>query len=154
MPRKTKTIPDNASARRFLTQTLQNIWLEQRGNTYRTAHRGPINWATFDFESSPRAVAILLDECSLFRDKRGFIRAVLSFEVFAQLNDQPEEIDDGLMDELYEDIQQVMRKTQSLTDAAGNPLIAKLDTQSANAIETHDATRSVQGLVATMQIEF
>ena len=144
----------DASTRRVLTTTLKAIWSEQRANAYRKVHRGPINWTSFNFETYPRAVAILLDEVQLFRITQGFIRATLSMEIMCRLPDQPEEIDDGLMDDLYEDVEQVIKKLSVSVDDEGNPVIAFINRETANVIETHDATRGVQGLVVLMEVDF
>lgn len=145
--------PDTASARRFLKETLKNIWLEQRGGAYRTVKRSAVNWAAFDFEGKgPRAVAIMLDETALFR-KKGFFEAILSFEVFARLPDDSDEINEELMDEIYEDVLQVLVKAKASLNGSGFPLIGFIDPDG-KAIETHDATKRVQGLVVFLQIKF
>lgn len=154
MPRNPKHIPDTASARRRMTSTLSNLFLNERASAYKFVHRGPINWPAFDFAQFPRAVAILVDDCRLFRS-RGWIQATVSIEMLAALPTQSgSAIDDGLMDEFYEDAINVLNKLAASVDESGNPIIGRLHFDTGVAIETHDATKGVQGLVVSIGVDF
>lgn len=141
-----------------VVQTLKNSWLATRDGAYKYVKRGPVNWAAFDFEKWPRAVAILIDESDIFsrHDEAGTQEMLLSMEIMALLPDEAkEDMDDGLLDEMYRDLRKVLTELfDAKAEDVNMPIAIQQRARSDRAVETHDATMGVQGLIAMIKIDF
>ena len=119
--------------------------------------RGAINWTTHDFDQDPRAVAVMIDDFQLFgKTNSGMKTANLSIEMFAKMpqRDGKPEIDDALQDELVDDAEALLRHLQTARDGGDNPVVFKLDLESARVIEAHDIEIQVQGAVVQFAITY
>jgi len=140
-----------ASDRQLVVDRLRSFWSKLRNGRY-YVRRGAINWAAFDFGKHRFAVAILVDDCTLFG--RPFNTMTLAFEVFTVLPTSPEDMDDKVLDEFFEDVRDAVRDLQIAKNSQGDALVTKYDASAENAIESHDADKGVQGLVASVRFDF
>jgi len=133
-------------------ETLTTRWSEVRGGSY-YVKRGAISWPSFDFERRPRAVAIMADELLFLRAEAPMD---VSFEVAASMPGPTEDpqIDEGLIDELADDTEWVVRKLIEAVDTQGDCVALRVAEQDARIIEWHDPTIRVQGIVAFFQVTF
>lgn len=128
-------------------------WGEVRGGSY-FVKRGPIHWASFDFEELPKAVAILVDDLSFMKND-GINDANISFEVAARMATGKEsEVDDGLLDEIIDDAIWVIRSLKQAKNSQGDNVIMRLSERTARITEWHDPDVRVQGVVASFQVEY
>lgn len=112
--------------------------------------RGVINWSSFSFEAHPFAVAIVVDDCS-FANTEGFQEMRVSLEAAARIPDELEqpEIDDPTLDELFEDFEAVIQRVGKKLDPKGDSVLLRFDARTAKAVEFHDTSLRVQGVVFT-----
>lgn len=138
--------------------TVKNNWLATRDSAYKYVKRGPVNWAAFDFEKYPRAVAILIDEADIFsrHEDAGTQQMLLSMEIMAALPpEEKEEMDDGLLDQMYRDTRKVLTELfEAKAEDVNMPIAIRQQAGTDRAVETHDATIGVQGLIAMLRIDF
>lgn len=142
---------EQRSSRRRLLDKLVELF-KVRG--YDFVHRGPVNWASFPFEQHKRAVAICVDTSSVFDDKRGMNEMVLGIEIFAAMPKQTSAIDDGLLDDLLDDTRSILLDLMQARGQNGDPLVFKRHPGSDTAVEAHDATKCVQGLVVNLRLTY
>lgn len=118
--------------------------------------RGGINWLTLDWDKHPRALAIMIDDSSLWPGVQGFRDGNLSFEYFARMPSQEgnPEIDDDLQDELVEDVLWIASQILRETNRNGQPLVTRVSRDAARIIEAHDVDLKVQGVIVTLNINF
>ncbi len=123
-----------------------------RGATY-LVHRGPINWAGWDFDRHPRAIAIMHDEGSLLGNAAGMRTGNFAVEIFARnprkSDSVPPEIDDDLFDQLHDDASWIVRQLEKSQNSEGDSVVFRIDAAGARVLESHDAELGVQGVVAT-----
>lgn len=140
-----------ARARSKLINVVKELCKKERGGSYHV-HRGPINWAAFDFTKYPRAISILLDETAFMRD---FNPAILTLEVMTTM---PEggEIDDTKIDEIHDDLESIFQKLLQSRDPddATAPIVWRLVHNSDNAIEVSDVQLKVQGVIASVRLDY
>lgn len=140
------------SPRRVVMDTLRRLCEEVRGGVY-FVKRGPIDWATFPFDSHPRAISILADDLSLFKELN---EASLTLEIAAQIRTQGEDpgLDDGLMDEFIDDAEWVVRSLIGKDNASGDAVVLKTDLEDSRAIEFHDPQLKVQGIIVNFDVSY
>lgn len=132
--------------------TIRRLATEVRGGAY-FVKRGPIDWSSFPFTKHERALAIMVDEQTLFQSIN---TATVTLEVAGQLSnpeDQPE-LNDGLMDEFTEDLEWIARSLMNSTDDQGDSVITGLNLKDATAIEFHDPQFGVQGMILNFNITY
>jgi hypothetical protein len=123
------------------------------GGRYKFVKRGPVVWAKHDFQAFPFAVCFMFDECDLFPDENGKSVAIVGFELMAAISGN--DIDDGLLDEMFFDVRHVIRVASSSIDEESQmPLITRRFRDLNKAVEVSDSDRGVQGLVTNVKIEF
>lgn len=142
------------SARKVVADTLKVLCKRQRGRRY-FVKRGVIEWATFDFGAHPRAIGIMFDEIEILRES-GMYDAQVTLEMGVALPSaqEPVEVDDGLLDELIEDAEEILKALQQAANGSTEPVIFKLATQTARVREWHDVDLRVQGVVASVTIGY
>jgi hypothetical protein len=140
----------NKSPRRVAAESLKFFASTVRGSSY-YVKRGAINWANFDFEAHPRAISILFDEQSLLKEIND---CRVSLEMFSRLPEVETGIDDGLMDELFEDAEYIFRSFVNALDGQGNSVVLSADQPGVRVVEAHDANLGVQGVVVMMNITY
>lgn len=141
------------SSRARLLRFTKNEWVSIRNGAYTKVIRGAVNWASFPFEKFPRAVSIHVDNSTLVPNTTGMNSATISFEIMSKMPKDPENIDDSLLDEFYEDALQIVRKICQEGHSSGNPLIFRRDQQN-SAIEARDAGLGVQGLICSVRFDY
>lgn len=143
---------DRMSARRVVMDTLRQLWGDVRGGTYHVK-RGPIYWPAWEFKNKPLAVAILADEIAPFKQ---MIPADLSFEIGAAMPEVESEImiDDGILDEIVDDVEWVFRQLAQARDSKGDNVVLKADFDGSTVQEWHDPELRVQGVVARLSVDF
>jgi hypothetical protein len=145
------------SSRSKLTKFLQDQFLLVSNSRYKFVKRGPVDWRNFPFDQYERAVSILVDRNTFQSDARGMNTMDLAIEMFAKLPSEvdPANIDDGLMDDFYEDAQHVMKLADEFKEKIKHeeyPLLFRRD--QGVAVESHDATLKVQGLIVNMTVTY
>jgi len=148
-----RDIKSTMSGRRRIAQASMNAFSRLRDGRY-SVHRGGVNWAEYPFGERPYAVAVTVDNASLLRDRGPGLRMTLGFEIFASLPDSPDDLDDSLLDDLYDDVLAVLSFLQQAKDDRGNSIVTRLDRSVGEAAEAMDADRGVQGLVVTIPVEY
>lgn len=140
------------SPRKIVLDTLRGFCQQVRGGVY-FVKRGPIDWATFPFNQHSRAISILVDDQSLFLDINV---ASLTLEFGAQLRSVSDDpgLDDGLMDELTDDAEWVVRSLIDSSNSQGDAVVLRTDLKESRAIEFHDAQLMVQGIVVNFEVSF
>ena len=122
---------------------------EVRNSAY-FVRRGPIDWNAHDWKAKPRAVAVIIDDCTFLRQIN---EASVSFEVFAAIPKDGDNIDDTLTDELFNDAALVLNSLVTEKDSNGDS-IATLLPKSELAIECYDMDLKIQGLIITFTIKY
>lgn len=138
-------------SRKAITTRLKDFLTPLHGGRY-WVHRGPVNWARFDFPTHPYAVAIMLDDVSLFRNEKGHLTATLTLEVFTRLSEKQDGLNDDIMDDLQEDVVKAFTLLKIAVDDNGNAVVFRLF--NGTAVEVYDASLSVQGMIASVVIDF
>lgn len=145
------------TARRVFCERWKEIAVQLRNGSY-FVKRGAINWTTFPFDTYERAIAIMLDDGQLLRTQRshGMKPTRCSMEIFCRLPSDQEvpEIDDGLMDELLDDAESVVRDLLRSKDSSGDPVVFRIDENTARFVEAHDVQVKVQGVVVMFNLEY
>lgn len=142
-----------SSSRKDILDRLKELGRQVRQGSY-FVHRGPLNWAKFNFETYPRALTILVDESNPFAPQ--FQNMSISFEMFCRM---PEEVskdltDDSVLDELVEDAQWILSELTRSVNGDGDNLVLKLDSKTSTALEVHDADLGVQGIIILFNLTF
>lgn len=133
---------------------LRELCKALRGGSY-FIKRGPINWAEFPFDRYPRAISILVDEQS-FISNNGIQRAQMSIEVAGAMpspKDNPE-VDDGLLDEFFEDVSIVLLNLREAKQGKGQDPVVFDVSSDATATEFHDSTLKVQGIMVFFRVQY
>lgn len=131
---------------------LRELCVEVRGGVH-FVKRGPIDWAVFNFDAHDRAIAVLLDDHSFLGDIND---ASISFEIAGRMI-QPEkspDLDDGLLDEMIDDAEWIIRSLIDSDDSKGDPVILKANLLDARIVEFHDVQLRVQGIIAFIEVSF
>lgn len=137
-----------------MLDTLKELCKKLRGGSY-FVKRGPINWAEFPFEKYPRAIAILVDD-QTFISSTGIQKASMSIEVAGSMpspKDNPE-VDDGLLDEFFEDVSLVLLSLREAKQGRGEDPVVFDVTADATATEFHDSTLKVQGIMVFFRVQY
>ena len=146
-----------SSPRNSMMTTIRNSAEVLRNSSY-FVKRGAINWATFPFEEHSKAIAILIDDMSLLGSTTGVGGSKdgkISLEIAARMPDEKDHpsIDDGLMDDLIEDAETIVKDLIAAKDG-DYPIVFHIDKASARVIEWHDAEVKVQGVVVMFNAIF
>jgi len=142
------------SARKVALDKTKEIAKVVRSGAY-FVKRGAINWTTWGWDKYPRAISIQLDDTTLFQIN-GINEGTLTLEMFARMKTSKEvpEIEDAIMDELLQDAEEILVGLMDAKDSSGNAVILKLDENTARAVESHDTTLRVQGIVVTVSVSY
>jgi hypothetical protein len=120
--------------------------------------RGAILWPSFSFTDHKGGIALMLDDGNLLRTQRnrGMKPARCSMEMFRRMESTPEapEIDDGLMDELLDDAEWLLKELMKSRTSADDPVVYRIDENSVRFVEAHDTELKVQGIVVTFNLEY
>ena len=141
------------AALRVIRETLRGI---DNGKYF--AKRGAINWIEFDFEANLYGVAIMVDSSDVGRcapEADEMSLAAVSLELATRIppDDDPE-INDEILEGIYDDVEFLLDTLQAATNSQGDSIIFKLERSAASAIEFHDPQFRVQGIVVTFGITF
>lgn len=141
------------SPRKVLMDTLRILADESRSGAY-FVKRGAIDWATFAFASHPRAIALMADHMGLLQVD-GMRPVSVGIEMAARMPEttDPPEIDDGLMDEMIEDVEEIVYGLQSQKDDRGDTVAFRVDPRESSIREFHDVSLRVQGIVAQFNVK-
>lgn len=140
------------SSRKVMMDTFRKLCEEVRGGIH-FIKRGPIDWSSFNFDENQRAIAILVDDTSFLKDIND---ASLSFEIAGRMI-QPEDrpnLDDGLLDEMIDDAEWIIRSLIDSKDKQGDSVIMKAGFNDARIVEFHDVQLRVQGIIAFIEVSF
>lgn len=144
--------------------TLVSLCRAQRQQRY-YVRRGPINWATFDFERHPYAIAILTPEFSLKGDQHGVDQCTVTLELCQKMPDEALDRDqrrDGLddvgLESLVEDVVGIVSALE-LAAYPNNDFLCSLlrfskDRPPVQGQEMSNDNWSVQGIQATFTITY
>ncbi|PHR91970.1 MAG: hypothetical protein COA69_09400 [Robiginitomaculum sp.] len=135
-----------------VTKTLMTFAEGMRGGRWKV-YRRAVDWSKFSFTNHPYAMAVMLDNTSLFRNEKGMHTATLTLEMFTRLPVEAEGIDDKVLDSIHEDALQLLNMLKTAVDDNGDSIVLKMGT-TGNAAEVYDASLSVQGIVASVNIDF
>lgn len=138
--------------RRELAERLLVLWRAVHNKRY-YVKRGAINWTSHLWDKHPFAVSVGLDDSTFLRPQN---HATVSFEIFTKLKDPSDAVngyDEVSQDDLLDDAVQVIQGLSQAVDANGD-FIADVLPMSDNAIEAHDTSLGVQGLVINFQVGF
>lgn len=146
-----------AGKRSDVSQAIREAAAKLRGGVY-FVKRGFINWAAHPFDRrGPRAIAVMFTEAELIGSTwAGLQDATLRLELGVAIPDaaDPPEIDDGVLDELYEDAVLLLHALEQSGLAANAPAITKLDWKGATFVEFHDPDERVQGIAVEALIGY
>lgn len=133
---------------------LKELAKEVRRGAYEV-RRGATIWASFPFDTFPRAISIMCDECQPVpvNDQTA---ATVTLEMFMKIDTSLQEkgLDDDTLDEMRADARFILETLQEAKNVDNDSIIISisLNKERAKAIETHDAQLSVQGLIVTFDI--
>lgn len=130
-------------------KTLKAKYEEIKNKAY-FVRRGPIDWTSHDWETRPRAVAIIIDDCTFLQQVNS---ATVSFEVFSKIPKDTDDISDTLTDELFSDAAEVLNYLITTKDD-NNDNVATLMPKSELAIECYDMDLKIQGLIITFTLKY
>lgn len=140
------------SARKVTMDRLRALCEEVRGGVY-FVKRGPIDWSSHNYDENQRAISILLDDHSFLKDIND---ASISLEFGGQMlrPDERPDMDDGLLDEMIDDAEWIIRSLIGSTNSQGDNIILQAKIKDARIVEFHDAQLRVQGIVAFFEVNF
>lgn len=145
------------SARRQMCDRWRELAEQVRNGLY-FVKRGAINWTTFPFKDEQGGIALMIDDGQLLRTQRerGMKPARCSMEMFRSLPDLNAipAIDDGLMDELLDDAEEILTELMKSRTASNDPIVFRIDANSVRFVEAHDTEIKVQGIVVTFNLEY
>ncbi len=143
------------SPRRVVMESLRDLARAQRSGAY-FVKRGDIVWATFPFDRFPRAMALMVDVMSCAPTEGETHTAIIRIDAAAQIPDRtdPPEIDDGIHDELIDDVECVIYGLGPLKDDRGDTVAYRIDPEKSGIREFHDAGLRVQGIHAQFTVKF
>lgn len=135
---------------------LKELWEQKTENGRYYVRRGPINFASFQFDRFPRAVAIICDDSSLPlpQEQFPFQGARISFEIGMSMPDEASgSIDDEAIDALRDDCTDILLQLLEATDTEGDNIVLRIDLGQARVIEWHDADRNLQGVILSFTLD-
>jgi len=135
------------SARSDLLTNMVNQWSNR---TEYLVHRGPLNWATFDFDSHPQAVSIMQEQGNFGELFGKFDQGTFAWEVFAKTGMSA--IDDNVTDHMIADAKGVIRELHTLVNASQDAVMLKAD--SFTWSEVSDTTMQVQGVIIQFDVTY
>lgn len=133
---------------------------EVSNNRYNKVVRGHLNWSDFPFDRYPWGAAVIVDQATLLRRRN---TATLTIELMTQLAMSVDEVNDDLMDKMRSDAVVVWSKLNDLTRIGttqldptddGLPVLYRVDNTSDAVMEMSDVSEKIQGISATVTIEF
>lgn len=125
-----------------------------------TFHRGPIQWANWDFAAHPKTMALFFADYDLMpAGNEPFRRATLVFEVLTKLPggraDEEMQFDDSGLDKLSTEFLAILLEALAKRDANGDPIIVRIHNDPpAGVREMADQTLGVQGIEVTVTIDY
>ena len=147
------------STRREIMDALRDAWRSARGGIYQV-RRGPVEWASFNFEAFPYAVALLVEDGPLdlpprfFGQSEGLREVTVAVQVVQRTpNDPTQEFDDGIQERFLEDIAVTIADLFKRTSTQGGPLIGAVSKDSTIA-DAFDASVGIQGVVAAITLRY
>lgn len=146
--------PKPKTLRRQISEALVRIWRATRNSEYFVI-RGAPEWASWDWNARPLAVAIIIPEFPLFRPNGV---AVVTFEVMQRApNWQAElkDVDDSALDDLWDDVSEVITKLLAETREADStvPLVLRVNENTPGLEAANVDQVGVQGLTCSIVIE-
>lgn len=123
--------------------------------------RGAVNWAAWDFTNHPLGISVHCDDASFLRGE-GEDEATLTLEMMQRLPDDVNEIQDDVLDDLVDDAAEIFDaledakiEEEDFADSEDmNPAVIKMDRTRDSATEVSDVSRHVQGIIATVFVEY
>lgn len=140
------------TARKTVLDTIRTN-AEKVGNQRYFVKRGAINWPSFNFDEHGSAIAIIVEEETLY----GQIKNLkVSLEVATKMprGEEHPSIDDGLIDEIHSDLVWIINQLIAAKDKNQDRVITKIDQNQMRAIEFHDPDMLVQGVMVQMNIDY
>lgn len=144
------------SNRYFVMKELMKLCKEVHNGRYKV-HRGAVNWAEFNFDKTPYPLAIVVDDRSFLRQ---FNAATITLEMMmpfkGNVGDEPfGAVQDEAIEELSQDAELIFVKLLNVRHpATRDSLISKVDQTSDSIQEFSDSNRGIQGIVASVSIEY
>ena len=119
--------------------------------------RGAINWTTHDYETHPHNIALMMDDFPLYAQKPiGAQPGNASMEFCGRFEDENEfkEIEEALLDEYVEDAEKIIDALLNAQYASGDPVVFRVNRETARVVEFHDMSIRVQGIVVNFTVHF
>jgi hypothetical protein len=142
------------SPRAVFAKTLVGLLRAARGGAYHV-HRGPVDWSTFSFSEHPSAIAVVIDESTFLQQAMydNPVSARVTIDALVPLRGD-HGMDDDAIDVVIDD---VTRAVLGLFDEKYQPtedLVFKIDGRQSRLKEVVDTGLGVQGVIATLHVEF
>lgn len=142
------------SARKTMLDTIIALAKKVRSGAY-WVHRGPVNWATFDYGNRPRGIAVRFED-GQFLAPHAMNEATLGIDLFTAWDDDPgnPDVDDGLIDELIDDATEIVEALGRATDAQGDAVVFRIARTTARVMEVSDADLGVLGVIVQFNVTY
>lgn len=140
------------TARKNVLDTIRAA-AEQVGNQRYFVKRGAINWPDFNFEEHGSAIAIIVEDETIYGQMRSM---KISLEVATRMarSDQEPSIDDGEIDNLHSDIVHIINELIRAKDKKQDSVATGVNQKNIRAVEFHDPGMLVQGVMVSMEVKY
>jgi hypothetical protein len=144
----------------ILSAIVDSWRLQSQGRYF--VRRGPIDWLHFDFVSRPYAVAVVVEASALpipgsfLGQGEVFRKLTVSFEIFQKMPESGEqpELSEEVQEQLENDAVAVIADLHTRTASDGSKLIDGIENPDNAMSDWSDATIGVQGIVASIPINY
>lgn len=138
------------SARSDALNKLKEIFKTLHNSRY-YVKRGVVAWAGFDFQKYAHAVSIQVDEIAPWMPMPTMSLSIEMATLIPEMSTDPE-IDDTTNEDMIDDCIEALNAWERLKMQNGDPYIIKMERLGVRAIEFHDATLRVQGIILTVNV--
>ena len=155
----TEDIQDDRASYRprlVMLRTLAKIIKGMRSGRYRV-HRGPIDYPTFDYQSTPFAASILCPDFPLRKQGNDFFhRGTIIIELTTRLNQpNPPGLNDAIIDQLSVDAEGILLKLENARNDQGDPVILAVSKDPApRCREMSNSDWGIQGIELTVIVDY
>lgn len=139
--------------RQTLLAHLKTLAMRSRSSSY-FVKRGPIEWSTFPFETKGSRAISIIHAHGNFLPSDGKHLSTIAMEAAARTPSREEdtEIDDGLQDELIEDLEEIVFDLQREKDDRGDTVAYVVGKGTVRGF--HDVSLRVQGVTAEFNVSY
>lgn len=135
------------SSRSDLLTTMVDLW---KSRPKYHVNRGPVNWATFDFDSHEFAIAIMQERGDFGELFGQMDNGSFAWEIFGKVSQA--QIDDNHIDHLIADAKGVIREMWSRVNDLGDAIMLKTGSFTWNEIS--DVNMLVQGVIIQFDVTY